>query len=127
MVLADNILVKRIKQQVREGAETITLYSDNAAYAPMEVAREDVRELWQVKMFLSGNIPANSQQLQARLRELLESIGPNSDVLREYAAEQAGGGAITAVSRGAPSHAPHSFFVFTQFLFSPEGQVVSEA
>ncbi len=91
VVLTDNILVKRIKQQVREDAETITLYSDNAAYGPMEVARDDVRELWQVKMFLSGNIPANSQQLKARLRELIESIGVDSDVLREYAAEQAGG------------------------------------
>lgn len=91
VVLTDNVLVKRINQQVREGDETITLYSDNAAYSPMEVDRDDVRELWQVKAFLSGNIPANSKQIKQRLRELIESIGVDSEVLREYAAEQASG------------------------------------
>lgn len=91
VVLTDNVLVKRINQQVRDTDETITLHSDNAAYSPMEVTRDDVRELWQVKAFLSGNIPTGGKQIKARLRELLEAIGPESDVLREYAAEQAGG------------------------------------
>ncbi len=91
VVMNDNVVVKRINRQVRDTDTTLVLHSDNSGYPPYEVAREDVREIWQVQAFLSRNVPSNNAQLRARLREILDAIGPDSEILREYVPEPAGG------------------------------------
>ena len=60
VVLNDNVVVKRINRQIRDGDATIVLHSDNSSYAPFEVALADVHEVWQVQAFLSRNVPSSN-------------------------------------------------------------------
>jgi transcriptional regulator with XRE-family HTH domain len=85
------VTVKRVGEPFRKGSEAVRLVSDNRFYDPFEVAWTDVYEIWQVRGILTSQIPANMQDVQQRVLEIVDGLDRHAhetqDVLRGLARE----------------------------------------
>ena len=92
MVISKELgVVKRIEKAPKENSEFITLLSDNGYYPPVEIALEDVSEIWQVRGILTCHISANLQEMQRNILEMMDTLHNDTKegkvLMREIARE----------------------------------------
>ena len=71
LTLNDGVVFKIVENQLKERA-ILRLYSLNPLYEPYDVHMSDVREVWQFRNFISGDIPSEAGPQQNLARIVME-------------------------------------------------------
>jgi SOS-response transcriptional repressor LexA len=89
VVLSGNVVVKRLHEAITHRRQMVTLYSANPAYRPTQVPAEDILQLWQVRGYISTNVPASLGDAQLRLLRQIDVLGLDPDEVARFLVDQA--------------------------------------
>lgn len=57
VVFQDSVVIKRLYRDVKEGQDSYVLISDNPDYPQRRVKKQDIKEIWIMKRYISWNVP----------------------------------------------------------------------